>query len=259
MGYLVVQSKVKGQVVLDGSRILSVVKGGSLIDFVLGPQESNPNKNDIIRFTFDNQVTEATLEQFNAALIQCEVEAFVNVLPFKDQEVKSVFFNPTTPVSGTEVRDSFSGTFVNFGVSGGSADTLGGDTVCWGTELTTAADHLGSLMIMDDCKVDKIGVKWSSNVGLDTVIGGATVSFKFSKCTNINGDVTDPANWTTAGTVNTQWRSNSGSYPGFLEVKTNDNITYSAGDLLAFTASSSAGFSNTGEDVEVTMILAGTA
>ena len=258
MGYLVVQTEVKGQVVLDASRILSVVKGGLLIDFVLGPQKNNPNKNDIVRFTFDNQVTEATLEQFNAALIQCEVEAFVNVLPFKDQEVKSVFFNPSTPASGSSIRDSFSGTFVNFGAAGGSADVLGGDTVNWGTELTTAGDQLGNLTIMSDCKIKAIAVKWSSTVGMTTVNNNATVSFKFSKAANPNLNVTAANTWATVGSIAKQWRTSDGDYPGFIEDVSSLNLTYEKGNLLAFTASTSTGFSNTGEDVEVTLILEGT-
>ena len=83
------------------------------------------------------------------------------------------------------------------------------------------------------------------------------VSFKFSKATNSNLDVTNAATWATAGPISNQLRTSSGDYPGFYEDVTALNITYSQGDLLAFTASSSTGFSNTGEDVEVTLILEG--
>ena len=158
----------------------------------------------------------------------------------------------------SKIRNSYSGTFVNFGVTGGGADVLGGDTVNWGTELNTAVDHLGNLMIMNDCKVSKVSVKWSSKLPIRSIMGSAVVSFKFSKCTNIMADVTDAASWTTAGTVTAQWRASDGEdFPGFLEVKSADNINYAVGDLLAFTASTSSGFSNTGEDVEVGLILEG--
>lgn len=150
---------------------------------------------------------------------------------------------------------SYSGTFINFGASGGGADPLGGDTVNWGTELNTASDHLGNLTIMDNCKVSKVSVKWSSDVQLSSIIGSSTVTFRFFKCTDINADMLDPSNWTLVNELNTSWTSASGGYPGFIESKVNDNILYSSGDILAFNASSSSGFSNIGEDVEVGLIL----
>jgi hypothetical protein len=205
-----------------------------------------------------NAFDEDTLEQFNRATIDAIGNAFVNVLPLDGQEAKGILYNPGSAPTGAAIRDSYSGTFINFGTTGGSADVLGGDTVNWGTELKTNTDHLGNLMIMNDCKVSKVSVKWSSNLPIRNIMGSAVVSFKFSKCTNIMADVTDAASWTTAGTVTAQWRASDGEdFPGFLEVKSADNINYAAGDLLAFTASSSSGFSNTGEDVEVVLILEG--
>jgi len=150
---------------------------------------------------------------------------------------------------------SYSGTFVNFGASGGAADALGGDTVNWGTELTTASDHLGNLAIMDNCKVSKISVKWSSDVQLSSIIGSSTVTFRFFKCIDINANLLDSNNWILINELNTSWTSGSGAYPGFIEHKVNDDVFYSSGELLAFNASSSSGFSNTGEDVEVGLTL----
>lgn len=261
MGYLVIQTQAQGQIVIDGSRVLSIIKGvkngDHYLDLILGVQKNNPNKNDIVRLGFSSDITEETLEQYNAALIQCEVEAFVNVLPAEGEEVFDVSYNPATPASGSAIRDSFSGTFVNFGAAGGSADVLGGDTVNWGTELTTASDHLGNLTIMNGCKVKAVAVKWSSTVGMTTINNNATVSFKFSKAVNSNLNVTAASTWATAGSIVKQWRTSDGDYPGFIEDVSSLNITYEKGDLLAFTASTSTGFSNTGEDVEVTLILEG--
>ena len=262
MGYLVIQTQAQGQIVIDGSRVLSIIKGvknnDHYLDLILGVQKNNPNKNDIVRLEFSSDITEETLEQYNAALIQCEVEAFVNVLPAEGEEVFDVSYNPSTPASGSDIRDSFSGTFVNFGSSGGTADVLGGDTVNWGTVLTTAGDHLGNLSIMNDCKVKAVAVKWSSTVGMTTINNNATVSFKFSKAANPQLNVTQAGTWTTAGSIQNQWRTSNGDYPAFLEDVSELDITYKKGELLAFTASSSVGFSNTGEDVEVTLILEGT-
>jgi len=261
MGYLVIETQEQGQIVIDGSRVLSIIKGKKnndyYLDLILGVQKNNPNKNDIVRLEFSGDITGETLEQYNAALIQCEVEAFVNVLPAEGEEVFDVKFNPSTPATGSSIRDSFSGTFVNFGAAGGSADVLGGDTVNWGTELTTASDHLGNLTIMDDCKIKAVAVKWSSTVGMTTINNNATVSFRFSKAINPNLNVTQASTWATAGAIQKQWITSDGDYPGFYEDVSNLNLTYEKGNLLAFTASTSTGFSNTGEDVEVTLILEG--
>ena len=69
------------------------------------------------------------------------------------------------------MSDSFSGTFINFG--GGTSDVLGGDTVAWGVNPITQADHLGNIVIKSKCIVSKISVKWSSVDGYQAAAGGA--------------------------------------------------------------------------------------
>ena len=71
-------------------------------------------------------------------------------------------------------------------------------------------------------------------------------------------NVTAANTWATVGSIAKQWRTSDGDYPGFIEDVSSLNLTYEKGNLLAFTASTSTGFSNTGEDVEVTLILEGT-
>lgn len=261
MGYLVIQTQTQGQIVIDGNRVISITKGEKngdhYLDLILGVQKNNPNKNDTIRLEFSNDITEETLEQYNEALIQCEVNAFINVLPASGEEVLDAKFNPSTPATGSAIRDSFSGTFVNFGSTGPSEDVLGGDTVNWGTILTTSADHLGNLSAMTDCKVKAVAVKWSSTVGMTTINNNSTVSFKFSRAINPQLDVTQASTWATAGTIESQWNTSDGDHPYFIEDVSELNIMYNKGDLLAFTATSSVGFSDTGEDVEVTLILEG--
>jgi hypothetical protein len=262
MGYLVIQTENDGQTIIDASKVINIAldPSGEHLDFIMELVDGAEGVTDKIRLlpVTANAFDEDTLEQFNRATIDAIGNAFVNVLPLTGQEAKGILYNPGSAPTGAAIRDSYSGTFVNFGHTGSLADVLGGDTVNWGTVTAAAVDHLGNLVVMNDSKVAKISVKWSSSVPIRGIMGSAVVSFKFSKCTNIMADVSDAANWTTVGTATTQWRASDGEdFPGFLEVKSADNINYAAGDLLAFTASSSTGFSNTGEEVEVGLILEG--
>ncbi len=148
--------------------------------------------------------------------------------------------------------DSFSGTFINFG--GGTSDVLGGDTVAWGVNPITQADHLGNIVITSKCIVSKISVKWSSVDGYQAAAGGALVAFKVFRCTDINAQLVNASNWTDYITLNTFWDGGSGDYPGFVEdLSSKVDKVFNVGDIFAFTAIPSRGFSNSGEDVEVTV------
>ncbi len=148
--------------------------------------------------------------------------------------------------------DSFSGTFINFG--GGTSDVLGGDTVAWGVNPITQADHLGNIVITSKCIVSKISVKWSSVDGYQAAAGGAQVAFKVSRCTDINAQLVNASNWTDYIDLDTVWDSGSGDYPGFIEdLSSKVDKVFNVGDIFAFTAIPSRGFSNSGEDVEVTV------
>lgn len=148
--------------------------------------------------------------------------------------------------------DTFSGTFINFG--GGTSDVLGGDTVAWGVNPITQADHLGNIVITSKCIVSKISVKWSSVENYQVAAGGAQVAFKVSRCTDINAQLVNALNWTDYIDLDTVWDTGSGSYPGFIEdLSSQVDKVFNVGDIFAFTAVPSTGFSNSGEDVEVTV------
>jgi len=59
MGYLVIETQEQGQIVIDGSRVLSIIKGKKnndyYLDLILGVQKNNPNKNDIVRLEFSGE------------------------------------------------------------------------------------------------------------------------------------------------------------------------------------------------------------
>lgn len=149
--------------------------------------------------------------------------------------------------------DTFSGTFINFG--GGTSDVLGGDTVAWGVNPITQADHLGNIVITSKCIVSKISVKWSSVDAYQAAAGGADVAFKVSKCTDINAQLVNASNWTDFIDLDTVWDSGSGDYPGFIEdLSSKVDKVFKPGDIFAFTATPTRGFTNSGEDVEVTVI-----
>ena len=149
--------------------------------------------------------------------------------------------------------DTFSGTFINFG--GGTSDVLGGDTVAWGVNPITQADHLGNIVITSKCIVSKISIKWSSVVNYQTAAGGAQVNFKVSRCTDIRSPLVDASSWTDYIDLDTVWDISSGNYPGFIEdLSSQVDKVFNVGDIFALTAIPSTGFADSGEDVEVTVI-----
>lgn len=149
--------------------------------------------------------------------------------------------------------DSFSGTFINFG--GGTSDVLGGDTVSWGVNPITQADHLGNIVITSKCIVSKISVKWSSVINYQTAADGAQVNFKVSRCTDIGSPLVDASSWTDYIDLDTVWDISSGNYPGFIEdLSSQVDKVFNVGDIFALTAETDKGFADSGEDVEATVV-----
>ena len=84
--------------------------------------------------------------------------------------------------------------------------------------------------------------------------GGAQVSFKVSRCTDINAQLVNASNWTDYIDLDTVWDGSSGDYPGFIEdLSFQVDKVFNVGDIFAFTATPSTGFADSGEDVEVTI------
>lgn len=142
------------------------------------------------------------------------------------------------------------GTYVNFGASGGGADILGGSSVDWGVEQNSAGDHFPFLVVPFKAKIKAIGIQWGSTTDYQTARGSSTVTFKVSGA-DFGTDVTDVNNWAGIGTLTTEWDGTSGSHPGFLEEVDFPFDT----DLIQVTAVASSGFGNTGEEVEITVLI----
>jgi hypothetical protein len=149
--------------------------------------------------------------------------------------------------------DTFSGTFINFG--GGSPDVLGGDTVSWGVNPITQADHLGNIVITSKCIVSKISVKWSSVTNYQIAANGAQVNFKVSRCTDIGAPLVDASSWTDYINLDTVWDVSSGNYPGFIEdLSSQVDKVFNVGDIFSLTATTDQTFADSGEDVEATVV-----
>eukprot|EP01047_Picozoa_sp_COSAG01_P022407 COSAG01_NODE_1329_length_10704_cov_34.202074_10_plen_193_part_00 len=147
---------------------------------------------------------------------------------------------------------SVNGTFVNFGASGGGADILGGSSVDFGVEQNTATDHFPFYIVPTSGtkKVTGVAIQWGSTTDYQTARGSSTVTFKVSQCT-FGVDVTDVNNWGDIGTLTTEWDGTSGTHPGFLEEV---DFPFTR-NLIQVTAVASSGFGNTGEEVEITLII----
>jgi hypothetical protein len=150
---------------------------------------------------------------------------------------------------GTQI--AFQGTFLNFGQFGGGADILGGSSVDWGVDQATAGDHFPCLIIPFACKVVGVGCQWASTVDYQTARGASDVIFTISSAL-LGTNVTDVTNWTNEATIATVWDGTSGDYPGFYETT---DIDISAGTVIQLTGVPNAGFANSGEDVEASILL----
>ena len=146
---------------------------------------------------------------------------------------------------------AFQGTFLNFGQFGGGADILGGSSVDWGVDQATAGDHFPCLIVPFACKVIGVGCQWASVNDYQTARGAADISFTISTAL-LGTNMTDAASWTNQATIATVWDGTSGSYPGFYETT---DIDIPAGTVLQLTGVPTAGFSDSGEDVEASILL----
>ena len=142
------------------------------------------------------------------------------------------------------------GTYVNFGASGGGADILGGSSVDWGVVQNTASDHFPFLVVPFKAKIKAIGIQWGSTIDYQTARGSSTVTFNVSGA-DFGTDVTDGLNWSYIGTLTTEWDGTSGASPGFLEEV---DFPFDS-DLIQVTAVATSGFGNTGEEVEITVLI----
>jgi hypothetical protein len=145
------------------------------------------------------------------------------------------------------------GTFVNFGAFGGGADILGGSSIDWGVEQTTASDHFPFLIVPFEAKIKGFGAQWGSNTPYSTASGSSTVTFNVFKA-ELGNLMTDAASWTQVGSFVTEWDQSSDS-PGFFEDATTLNLDIPVGSVIQVTAIASSGFGNTGEEVEASIIL----
>jgi hypothetical protein len=154
----------------------------------------------------------------------------------------------STPSSGAVVMAN--GTYVNFGASGGGADILGGSSVDWGVEQNSSSDHFPFLVVPFKAKIKAIGIQWGSTIDYQTARGSSTVTFKVSGA-DFGTDVTDVNNWSVIGTLTTELDGTSGASPGFLEEV---DFQFDS-NLIQVTAVATSGFSNTGEEVEITVLI----
>ena len=159
----------------------------------------------------------------------------------------------TGSTSGSAPLVSFNGTFVNFGASGGGADILGGSSVDWGVEQNTASDHFPFLIVPGPFKIIGVGCQWGSNLDYQVANGSSTVSFTISFAP-LGSVMTDPASWTSIGTITTQWDGTSGASPGFYETVNLPASGNLQGLVVQITAVASSGFANTGEEVEANLL-----
>jgi len=147
---------------------------------------------------------------------------------------------------------SANGTFENFGASGGGADILGGSSVDFGVPQNTAADQFPFYIIptAGGGTIKAIGIQWGSNVDYQTARGSSTVTFNVSAA-KLGTDVTDVNSWLLVGTLTTVLDGTSGSYPGFLE-----QVDFPLDrELIQVTAVASSGFANTGEEMEISILI----
>jgi len=151
---------------------------------------------------------------------------------------------------------SFAGTMTNVGTS--STSILGGDTANFGTTKSTAADHIGFVIVTVPCKVISVGWKWASNVNFAIAAGQPEkeLSFKLSKSVEL-GDgnlVNDPAVWQSYD-LGTRLDSDNWDYPGFIEDVSGLDIQLDAGNIITITAITNGAFSNSGEEANVVITL----
>jgi hypothetical protein len=172
---------------------------------------------------------------------------------YQDNGVVRVNRGGGSTSGGSAPLVSFNGTFVNFGAFGGGADILGGSSVDWGVEQNTASDHFPFLIVPGPFKIIGVGCQWGSNLDYQVANGSSTVSFTISSAP-LGSVMTDPASWTSIGTITTQWDGTSGASPGFYETVSLPASGNLQGLVVQITAVATSGFGNTGEEVEANLL-----
>lgn len=136
---------------------------------------------------------------------------------------------------------SYAGTMINFGSN--QLSPLGGDTADFGTIKDLTTEHIGFVIVSEDCKVSSLGWQWAANIGITTAAGAnKTINFKISTAP-VGGDMNNPALWTDY-IISTSVDTDTAPYPGFVEDVSALNINVPAGSVVAVTAISSAPFDN---------------
>jgi len=95
MGYIRIQTLLKGPILVDADRILTVglADAGNFIDFVLG-FTSTGDRIELRFLSDDNTLNQQTLAQYNNAVIAAQSNAVVDIKPLPGQEMRTIAFNP---------------------------------------------------------------------------------------------------------------------------------------------------------------------
>ena len=136
---------------------------------------------------------------------------------------------------------SYAGTMINFGSNQLSA--LGGDTADFGTIKAASDEHIGFVIVSEDCKVASLGWQWASSVSITAAAGAnKTLTFKISTAP-VGSNLNNAASWTDY-LISTSVDTDTAPYPGFVEDVSALNISVPAGNVVTVTALSPAPFDN---------------
>ena len=136
---------------------------------------------------------------------------------------------------------SYAGTMLNFGSN--QLSPLGGDTADFGTVKDASNEHIGFVIVSEDCKVSSLGWQWASIVNITTAAGAnKTLTFKISTAP-VGSNLNNAASWTDY-LISTSVDTDTAPYPGFVEDVTALNINVPAGNVVTVTALSPTPFDN---------------
>ncbi len=136
---------------------------------------------------------------------------------------------------------SYAGTMLNFGSN--QLSPLGGDTADFGTIKDTSNEHIGFVIVSEDCKVSSLGWQWASIVSITAAAGAnKTLTFKISTAP-VGSNLNNSASWTDY-LISTSVDTDTAPYPGFVEDVSALNIDLPAGNVVTVTALSTASFDN---------------
>jgi hypothetical protein len=136
---------------------------------------------------------------------------------------------------------SYAGTMLNFGSN--QLSPLGGDTADFGTIKDLSNEHIGFVVVSQDCKVASLGWQWAANISITTAAGAnKALTFKISTA-SVGGNMNNPVLWTDYY-ITTTVDTDTAPYPGFVEDVSALNINVPAGSVVAVTALSPTPFDN---------------